>query len=260
VATAGLEVLENAICASQQRFAIAGLGYGVSAIARYLFRLVVNIVFACLDTTWEMILGSIGAAVGASVGFVLINLTVVGDRFAEWIAPQMLQVLPDIQITAWREILLFTSAGLGTAWGLTLAGGFGQQRRPIIAGVTATLGYSISWFIWQAAISTASPPRLLGLITAIAVFPLVLGLGLPSHYLVHALVGAAGTGLIFGTLVLLNILPLELLINIFSRSQASWPNFIESIAFFGLLGITLGFWLGVSYYLLVPILRWLGWR
>jgi hypothetical protein len=55
-------------------------------------------------------------------------------------------------------------------------------------------------------------------------------------------------------------LPADVLINIFAHSDASWPDFIDSVAFFGLWGVTLGFWLGVSYYLLVPVLRWLGWR
>jgi hypothetical protein len=143
---------------------------------------------------------------------------------------------------------------------LTLAGGFGQERRPWVAGVTGILGYSVGWFIWQASASSALPHRLLTLVTAVAVFPLVLGLGLPSHYLVHALVAAAGTGLIFGGLAWSTLLPFDVLVNIFSRSEASLPYLIDSVAFFCLLGVTLGFWLGVSYYLLVPVLRWLGWR
>ena len=251
VAETGMEVSANAI---------AGLGYGITGIARFVFRLVTSIVLACLDTTWEMTLGGFGAAVGAAAGFFLINWTSVGDRFAEWISPKLPLVLPEIQITAWREMLLFAVAGLCTAWGLTLAGGFGQERRPWVAGVTGILGYSVGWFIWQASVSSALPHRLLTLVTAVAVFPLVLGLGLPSHYLVHALVAAAGTGLIFGGLAWLNLLPLDVLVNIFSRSEAGLPYLIDSVAFFCLLGVILGFWLGVSYYLLVPVLRWLGWR
>jgi hypothetical protein len=251
VAETGMEVSANAI---------AGLGYGITGIARFVFRLVTGIVLACLDTTWEMTLGGFGAAVGAAAGFFLINWTSVGDRFAEWISPKLPLVLPDLQITAWREMLLFAVAGLCTAWGLTLAGGFGQERRPWVAGVTGILGYSVGWFIWQASVSSALPHRLLALVTAVAVFPLVLGLGLPSHYLVHALVAAAGTGLIFGGLAWSTLLPFDVLVNIFSRSEAGLPYLIDSVAFFCLLGVTLGFWLGVSYYLLVPVLRWLGWR
>lgn len=240
--------------------AISLVGEGVTGVIRLVFRLVTRAVLACFDTTWEIILGSMGAGLGAAAGFVLINWTLIGDRFSQWLTQQMPFILPDVEITTWREMLLFAIAGWGTAWGLTLAGGFGQERRPIIAGITGTFGYSLGWLIWQASLSSASVARLLGVITATAVAPLVLGLGLPSHYLVHALVAAAGTGVIFSSLVALNILPASVLIEIFSRSDASLSNFINSIAFFCLLGVTLGFWLGVSYYILVPILRWLGWR
>jgi len=239
---------------------LSAFGGGVTAIVRFVFRLITGIVLACLDTTWEMMLGGFGAAVGAAAGFVLINWTSVGDRFAAWLSRELPLVLPEIQITAWREMLLFAIAGLVTAWGLTLAGGFGQERRPFVAGMMGILGYSVGWFIWQTSVSYAPAERLLGLTTAVAVSPLVLGLGLPSHYLVHAVVAAAGTGTVFGSLVSLKFLPADVLINIFAHSDASWPDFIDSVAFFGLWGVTLGFWLGVSYYILVPVLRWLGWR
>jgi hypothetical protein len=247
----GLKLLQSVLTA---------LGSGIAGTLRLVFRVVTNIVFACLDTTGEMTLGGIGAAVGAAVGFALINWTIVGDRFAEWLSQQMPLILPQIQITAWRELLMFAVAGLGTGWGLTLAGGFGQERRPLVAGVMGILGYGIGWSIWQASVSYASPARLLSLTTAVATALLVLGLGLPSHYLVHALVAALGIGTVFGGLVWLGILPSDVLIAIFSRSDASWPDFINSVAFFCLLGVTLGFCLGVSYYILVPVLRWLGWR
>jgi predicted Ser/Thr protein kinase len=239
--------------------ALGALGGRVFGILRFVFRVTVGIVLACLDTTWEMVLGGVGAAVGATAGFVAINWTPIGDRFTEWMLLQQL-AFPELQIAAWREILMFGVAGLFTAWGLTLAGGFGQERRPIVAGVMGILGYSLGWFIWQASVSSAPVDRLLGLITAVAVAPLVLGLGLPSHYLIHALVAAGGTGAVFKGLASLQVLPADVLTTIFSGSQASWSNLIDSVAFFCLWGVTLGFFLGVSYYLLVPVLRWLGWR
>lgn len=237
-------------------------GSGAVNIVRFVFGVVAGVVLACLDTTLEMVFGGLGAATGAALGFVLINWTNVGDRFMQWIASQVPLIFPNLQITAWREMLMFGCAGLVTAWGLTLVGGFGQERRPIIAGITGILGYSVGWFIWQASGSgmAAPPARLLGWASAVAVVPLVLGLGLPSHYLVHALVAAVGTGGVLGTLVWLKILPVELLMQIFSRSDASLPDFIYSVAFFCLWGVVVGFWLGVSYYILVPVLRWLGWR
>ena len=251
----------------------------IFSLVRWMWRVFISMVLACLDTTWEMVMAGMGAAFGAIAGFALINRTIVGDRFAAWMIGQWTLLVPEIQIIPWRELLMFACAGLGTAWGLTEAGGFGQHKRRIIAGITGIFGYGVGWFIWQASISALArkqltglgdflqvslsytiADRLLGLVTAIAVIPLVLGLGLPSHYLVHAAVAAAGTGVIFSGLVRLNILPLDVLIHIFSFSDGSWLDFINTISFFGLLGITIGFWLGVSCYLLVPVLRWLGWR
>jgi hypothetical protein len=124
----------------------------------------------------------------------------------------------------------------------------------------AILSYGIGWLIWQALVSSVPAVQLLGWMTAVAVAPLILGLGLPSHYFVHALVAATGTATVFSSLAWLNFLPLDVLVDIFSRSDASVSDFINSVAFFCLLGVTQGFWLGVSYYILVPVLRWLGWR
>ena len=250
-ANRGLEIAENVL---------GVFGVGTISLVRFVFGIVAGVVLACLDTTLETVFGGLGAATGAAIGFILINWTNVGDRFMEWISPQIYQFFPTIQITAWRELLMFGCAGLATAWGLAVTGGFGQERRPIVAGITGILGYSFAWLIWQAAGTVAPPERLLGWATAVAVVPLVLGLGLPSHYLVHALVASVGTGTVLGGLVWLKILPVELLMEIFTRSDGSFAVFIYSVAFFCLWGVVLGLWLGVSYYILVPVLRWLGWR
>ncbi|AFZ19143.1 serine/threonine protein kinase [Allocoleopsis franciscana] len=235
---------------------LSAFGQGTISLVRFVFGVVTRIVFACLDTTLEMVLGGLGATTGAALGFALINGTIVGDRLATWIASQQWLFFPQLQITEWRGMLMFAIAGWSTAWGLTLAGGFGQERRFIVSAITGIVGYTISWFIWQATGTVALPERLLGLVTAVGVLPLVLGLGLPSHYLVHAFVAALGTGTLFGGLVWFNVLPAALLIDIFSHSG----NFIYTVAFFGLWGVILAFWMGVSYYILVPVLRWFGWR
>jgi len=243
--------------------ALTAFGQGVTAVVRFAFRVIAGILLACLDTTWEMTLGGVGAAFGAVAGFALVNWTIVGDRFNKWLVPQLPLILPHLQKTVWQEILLFAVAGLVTAWGLTIGGGFGQKRRPLVAGLMGIFGYSTGWIIWQALMTPGPhplPARVLAWVVGVAVAPMVLGLGLPSHYLVHALVAAIGTGTVFGGLVWLNILPIQVLVLIFSGSNASLSAFIDNAAFFCLLGVTLGFWLGVSYYILVPILRWFGWR
>jgi hypothetical protein len=243
--------------------ALTAFGQGVTDVVRFAFRVITGTLLACLDTTWEMTLGGIAAAIGAASGFALINWTVVGDRFTKWLIPQLPLILPHLQKTVWQEILLFAVTGLLTAWGLTLGGGFGQTRRPWIAGLMGIFGYSTGWIIWQALMTPHPhplPARVLAWVIGVSVAPLVLGLGLPSHYLVHALVAAIGTGTVFGGLAWLKILPVQVLVNIFSGSNVSLSAFIDSAAFFCLLGVTLAFCLGISYYILVPILRWFGWR
>jgi hypothetical protein len=235
---------------------LAAFGQGAISLVRFVFGVVTGIVFACLDTTLEMVLGGLGATIGAALGFILIHWTIVGTRLTNWMASQHWLLFPQLPITEWRGMLMFAIAGWSTAWGLTLAGGFGQQRRFIVSGITGILAYIISWFIWQSTVPVALPERLLGLVTAIGVVPLVLGLGLPSHYLVHAFVAALGTGTLFGGLVWLKVLNAASVINIFSHAG----NFIDTVAFFGLWGVILAFWVGVSYYILVPVLRWFGWR
>lgn len=246
--------LNQALAVAENVF--GALGQGAISLVRFVFGVVTGIVFACLDTTLEMVLGGLSATTGAAIGFILIHWTLIGDRLAYWMASQPWLVFPDHPITEWRGILMFAIAGWSTAWGLTLAGGFGQERRFIISGITGILGYSTSWFIVQAVGTVALPERLFGLVTAVGVVPLVLGLGLPSHYLVHAFVAAVGTGTLFGGLVWLKVLNGASVIDIFSHAG----NFIDIVAFFGFWGVILAFWVGVSYYILVPVLRWLGWR
>jgi hypothetical protein len=236
--------------------AIAVVGGGMTNASMFLIRATIRLVKACLDTTWEMILGAIGAAVGTVAGFVLAYWTVVGNVTASILSQQLLRLFPGAEGTIGPEILLFVAAGLGTAGGLTAAGGFEQRRRPIIAGLMGIFGYGLSGLIWQLT-PNAPPESWVGLI-AIAAMPMALGLGLPSHHLVHALVAALGTSGVLAGLVALNFLPPDPLVIIFSYSN--WPSFGASIALFCLLGVTLAFWLGVSHYFLVPILRWLGWR
>ena len=240
--------------------AIAIFGEGVTSTVRFVFRTITNIVLACLDTTLEMILGGLAASIGAIIGFILSNWTRLGDRFTHWLSAHWLDIFPHTHIASFSGIIVFAIAGLFTAWGITIGGGFGQEQRPCVAGFTGIIGYSLSWLIWQISLSNAQIEKLILVTTTVAVFPLILGLGLPSHYIVHGIVAAVGTGIVFQGLFGLGWLPKEVITNIFAASNGSAVDIIGSVSFFCLLGVTLAFWLGVSYYLLVPVLRWLGWR
>jgi len=231
------------------------------------YHLTIQLVKAGFGTLLEMVGGGIGGGVGAGIGFWLADRTSINFRLPS----PILQLLPDwvanIAIAASKpQMIVFALAGLGTAWGLTQVKSLGQQqRRYLIAGIMGVLGYSVGWLILQrVAPSGVIAPDDLVIMTAVAAFTLTLGLGLPSHDLVHAIFTAIGTASFFVGLVTLTIkfLPVTA---IFGFSDAffttlNWTNFGFCIAFFSLLGIILGFWLGISYYLFVPFLRLLGFR
>ena len=88
---------------------------------------------------------------------------------------------------------------------------------------------------------------------------MTLGLGLRKHRLIYAFLVAGLTAIVFVSLEQLNIFPkLFLEFIVVSQSQPNLLEFFASIAFFCLLGCIGGFCLGVSHYIIIPILRRLG--
>ena len=224
--------------------AIASILTAVGQITLFVFRAIAKTLQACLDTLWEMIVGGIGAGVFAATGFFLAYVLPLGANFAAILA-QLPPIFPFIPPHVGQAVLLFAAAGWGTAWGLTEAGGFGQRKRRLVAGLMGVFGYGLGWLICHV-MPYGSVLRLVTLI-GFAVGPLTLGLGLPSHQLVHAVIAAAGTAGVLTALQAYTFIP-----------TASAP--LVSLGFFGILAVTTAFWLGVSYYIVVPFLRWLGWR
>ncbi|MBD2776659.1 protein kinase domain-containing protein [Iningainema tapete] len=234
-----------------------GLANFTAAIGKsilFVFKAIFQVTLACLDTIWTMVLTSIGACVGTITGFIVATQTNLDEQVAEFLSNQ-LHSLPNAQITSGSEILLFAGAGLGTAWGLVAAGGFGQRRRFLVASLMGTFGYGFGWLVLQLTTPQNSGDRLMGLILA-AVSLLTLGLGLKSHHIVHAVIAAFGTALIFAALVTFGFLT-----NIFDwLNPTNWTQLLRTVVFFSSVGVFASFWLGVSYYLIVPSLRFLGWR
>jgi Protein kinase domain len=241
-----------------QDFAGKALATSVQAVGAtivFIFNAIVTVILACLDTIWTMLLTGVGASFGAIAGFLLASRTNIDEGMAFFLSYQAPDVFVNSPTISGQAIFLFAGAGLGTAWGLTLAGGFGQKRRFLVTSVMGVIGYGFGWLVLQLITPVQGGEGLVGLILA-AVSLLTLGLGLRSHHIVHAVIAAFGTALVFTALVLVGFPT-----NVFEVLNS--PDISEiwlPVIFFGFMGVFVSFWLGVSYYLIVPGLRFLGWR
>ncbi len=233
---------------------ILGTTQGVSNTTLFAFKTIVGIIRGCFETLWTMILASIGACIGTIAGFFLAFGTVFGDRVGEVVGNLIIAFTSNPQPVLGSEIVLFAASGLGTAWGITLAGGFSQRRRFFISSLMGIIGYGGGWFILQ----LMAPQQAEGWVGLIlfAMSLLTLGLGLRSHQIIHAIMTAFGTAIIFAGLINLGLSPT--ILN--SSSPFDLSQLWLKIGFFSMLGIFISFWLGISNYLVVPALKLLGWR
>jgi serine/threonine protein kinase len=233
---------------------ILGTSQGVSNTTLFAFKIIVGIIRGCFETLWTMILASVGACIGTIAGFFLAFGTIFGDRVGEVVANLIIAFTSNPQPVLASEIVLFAASGLGTAWGITLGGGFNQKRRFLIASLMGIIGYSGGWFILQL-IAPQQAEGWVGLIL-FAISLLTLGLGLRSHQIIHAIMAAFGTAIIFAGLINLGLSPTILI----SSTPFDLSQLWLKIGFFSMLGIFISFWLGISNYLIVPALKILGWR
>ncbi len=233
---------------------ILGTTQGVSNTTLFAFKTILEIIRGCFETLWTMILASIGACIGTIAGFFLAFGTVFGDRVGEVVANIVIAFTSNPQPVLGSEIVLFAASGLGTAWGITLAGGFSQRRRFLISSLMGIIGYGGGWFILQL-IAPQQAEGWVGLIL-FAMPLLTLGLGLRSHQIIHAIMTAFGTAIIFAGLINLGLSPT--ILN--SSTPFDLSQLWLKIGFFSMLGIFISFWLGISNYLVVPALKLLGWR
>ncbi|MCC5634935.1 serine/threonine protein kinase [Nostoc sp. CHAB 5844] len=215
----------------------------------------IKIIQACVAVIWAMLLSGIGACLGTIIGFFVAYRTILGDRIVELIRHQLPELISNSQTPFGADILLFVSAGLGTAWGLTISGCFSQRRRFLVASMMGMISYGFGWLFWQLISSKQSSDGLVAMI-AVSVFLLSLSFGFRSHHIVYALVAAFGTASIFSGLFILGFPA-----TVFNFSpHAYWTELGLPLAMFGFVAILMSFWLGVSHYLIVPGLRFLGWR
>ncbi|WP_327331244.1 serine/threonine-protein kinase [Calothrix rhizosoleniae] len=229
--------------------AIANLIQAIAKVSFNLGKTCLQIIKAFFYTIWAIILTTIGAGTGIFSGFIVSERTLWSQQITDFVHQTIPSLATGTQTFLGSEMILFMSAGLGTAWGLTTAGVFGQRRRYLVASLMGITGYGLGYFVGQLMQIEYGEAGILGGIL-VAISLLTLGLGLPSHYIVHAIIAAYGTAITLSLGISLNlpVVPLQ------------WGNLWGDFIFFGLVGISISFWLAVSYYLIVPILRLIGWR
>jgi uncharacterized protein (DUF697 family) len=234
---------------------LANFSQAVIKTVIFIAQTIIKIIQACLATIWAMMLSSIGACFGAIAGFILAYHTSIGRRIGELIFSQLNEIVPNSQPVFGGDILVFVAAGWGTAWGLTVSGCFGQRRRFLVASLMGMISYGFGWLILQLITPKDSGEGLVAVIL-VAVCLLTLSLGLRSHHIVYAVFAAFGSAIAYTVLILLRLAPPIIQFS----SQPSWSELYLPLTFFGFVGFFISFWLGVSYYLIVPGLRLLGWR
>ncbi|MEA5565108.1 MULTISPECIES: serine/threonine protein kinase [unclassified Anabaena] len=236
--------------------ALGDFGKTARKICLWTVKTIFQIFTACISTIWAMLLTGLGAGAGTIFGFILAYHTSLGDRFVELISTQLPELATKSQPAVGAEILVFAAAGLGTAWGLTISGCFGQRRRFLTASLMGTTSYVFGWLLWQVITSTSDRGEGLVAATAIAVFLLALSTRFRSHHIVYAILGGFGAAMGFAALLILGFPTTVLQFS----SRPLWSELSLPIAFFSSVGIFTSFWLAVSYYLVVPSLKFLGWR
>ncbi|BAZ06317.1 serine/threonine protein kinase [Calothrix sp. NIES-3974] len=215
-----------------------------------------DVAIAVFSIILSMLLASIGATLGTIIGFLIAYQTRLGTGLSQFIQNRFAAVIPNTVDIAGAEILLFIAAGLGTTWGLTTAGAFGQKRQYISASVTSIIGYGLGWLALQLLTSNSQGEGIMGLIL-IAVSCSTLGLGFKSHKIVYAVTTAFGTALSFAILIYFGFFPIE---NFALPMEPIVSNLPLKIIFFTLAGILTTLFLALSHYVIVPGLKALGWR
>jgi ABC-type amino acid transport system permease subunit len=216
---------------------------------------ILTILQACLATIWAMLMTTLAGCLGTILGGIVAYRTELDAKISAYIVENFPELVSNTPVVLGTEIIVFLSAGLGTAWGLTTSGCFGQRRRFLLASLLGMISYGFSWLFVPFITQKNSGEGLL-VIILVAVFLLTVNLRFRSHHLVHGVVAAFGTAISFALLILLGFPT-----TVFEFSDlALWSALYLPMTFFSLVGLLMSFWLGVSYYLIVPGLHWLGWR
>ncbi len=240
----------------QANTSVSNLTTFASQTTIFTFQAIFNFFKACLNTIWSMFVTGIGALLGTIAGFVLAYRTIWGLKFAEFISVGLPYITPNPENINGSEMIFFALTGLGTAWGITAAGSFGQRRRYFISSLVGLIAYSLGWIILQVVTPTNNGEGIIGLILA-GVSLLTIGLGLRSHHIVYAMIAGFGTAIPFAVVIQFGYIPSDL----FQFNDIpQWFELLVPLIFFVLVGILINLFLGITHYIIVPGLRFLGWH
>lgn len=240
----------------QQPQLVSHIGSSLASTTRSLLQFTTQVGQAGIDTIRAIVWGAIASAVGTAIGFVFAYFSPLGITINSLLVQYLPQLLANSQIATEAEIIVFATAGLFTAGGLTALGVFDQRRRYFISAVLGTSGYALSWLCWLLITPYAG---IWGVSAAVclAIAFLVSGLGLRRHRSFHTTVAAVGTAIALVILVQLDLFPAL----IFHLSpQPSWFELQVYVTFFSAIAAISGCWLGISHYIIIPCWRCLGWR
>lgn len=209
---------------------------------------------AIFATLWSIVMAAIGAIVGTTIAYGIAFYTSWGTDLIAWLSQQFSQQLPQFEIAIGLDLLIFTFAGWGTAWGLTAAGGLGQRRR-IWSGAIGALAYSLGWF----SVHVQPEGATAGLTTFTAIAPplLVLGLGMTRYPLLRSIVAIVGITPCIAILAKANSAATSSLGQMLTTASLDNWTFWPCLAFFALLAVLLAACLSLTHYLLIPIVDWL---
>ena len=233
-------------------------GRGARAVAFGLYRSLIWLVSAWLETFWAALMGGVGGGFGALVGS-LVYISPLGEGVVELINDRLQAIAPGLPGIP-EQWTLFLFAGLGTAMGLVVADSFEQKSQVWLAALMGGIGYLLGGTLWLVLALDWEVLKFFAL-PGLASSLLILGLGIQRASL-QAVVTGVMMGLLF--LGLSQLTPLDGIPPDSAIAGAldilrnpDWSQFLHSVVLFSLVGASLGLCLGVSHYLILPYLRFL---
>ncbi|MBD2462899.1 protein kinase [Oscillatoria sp. FACHB-1407] len=226
---------------------------------------------AATDQAWEwvvqvvvilfraMVYACIGGGLAGAVGFWVVYWSPLSPYLTVFFAQQLTS--PDMPLVVKPAMIVFTFAGVGTAWGLTQTQNLETQQLLWRQRALGGLVYAIAWLTWQWGVVGSDGSIGITRCTAAIAIGMVMALGARGNLLIQAAIATLGTSMTFSALMQAQIWKPGDLIYLLQTARSFIPTEAmcwSAIAFFGLLGIVFSFWLGCSYYLGIPALQQLA--